>query len=369
MASIRERVSADGKKSYHVQVRVRTFPPQTKSFDRLAAAKQWASLVETELRSGRYLPRVEAARHTVQDLIDKYRTEVLIPHKPKQVKDQGHHLDWWAQKLGRYSLSDLSADRIGKCCRELADEIRPNGEKRAASTVVRYMGVLSHALNTAVKEWGWLDKSPMSSVRKPKVDNSRARFLSDDERERLLNSARDSKYKALHTIVLLALSTGMRYSEIMTLRWRDIVLESQEGLSLVVLDKTKNGQKRGIPLMGDALEEIRSLKLAASKGKTESAIASKLLFPSHRKPMQPMLIRKVWLECMADAGIKEFRFHDLRHSAASYLAMSGASLRDIAEILGHKDLQMVNRYAHLTKTHLAGVLGRMNAKLKPPIPE
>jgi hypothetical protein len=69
MASIRERISADGKKSYHVQVRVRTFPPQTKSFDKLAAAKQWASLVESELRSGRYLPRVESARHTVQDLV------------------------------------------------------------------------------------------------------------------------------------------------------------------------------------------------------------------------------------------------------------------------------------------------------------
>ena len=100
MASIRERVSADGKKSYHGKVRVRTFPPQTKSFDKLAAAKQWAALVETELRAGRYLNRIEAARHTVQDMIDKYRKEVLIPHKPRQIKDQGLHLDWWAQKMG-----------------------------------------------------------------------------------------------------------------------------------------------------------------------------------------------------------------------------------------------------------------------------
>ena len=365
MASIRERVSADGKKSYHVQVRVRNFPPQTKSFDKLAAAKQWASLVETELRAGRYLPRIEAARHTVQDMIDKYLKEVLIPHKPKQIKDQGLHLDWWGQKLGRYSAADLTADRISKFSRELGNEIRPNGKKRAASTVVRYMAALSHVLNTAVKEWGWLDKSPMSSVRKPKVDNGRARFLSEDECKRLLDAARRGDNDKLYTIVLLALSTGMRYSEILTLRWRDVVLDSAEGMSLIVLDKTKNGQKRGIPLMGDALEEVRELKKAVSKGETESSVASTLVFPSKRKPLRPMHIRKVWIASLKDAGIEGFRFHDLRHTAASYLAMSGASLRDIAEILGHKDLQMVGRYSHLTKTHLAGVLGRMNAKLKP----
>ena len=135
---------------------------------------------------------------------------------------------------GRYSAADLTPDRIGKFSRELGDKVRPNGKKRTASTVVRYMAALSHVLNTALKEWGWLEKSPMSSVRKPKVDNGRARFISGDQCKRLLDAARRSDNDKLHTIVLLALSTGMRYSEILTLRWRDVIPYSAEGMSLFV---------------------------------------------------------------------------------------------------------------------------------------
>ena len=118
--------------------------------------------------------------------------------------------------------------------------------------------------------------------------------------------------------------------------------------------------------MGDALGEVRDFKKAVSKGGTESSVASTLVFSSKRKPLRPMHIRKVWINCLKDADIENFRFHDLRHTAASYLAMNGASLRDIAEILGYKDLQLVGRYSHLTKTHLAAVLGRINGVL--PVP-
>lgn len=92
MASIRERVSADGKKSFHVQVRLQGFPPQTKTFDTKTEAKRWAQYVETELRAGRYMPVARAQRRTVKDMLEEYRQRVLIPLKPKRVRDQGRNL-------------------------------------------------------------------------------------------------------------------------------------------------------------------------------------------------------------------------------------------------------------------------------------
>ena len=99
MAVIRERVSATGTKSYHVQVRIKGFPPQTKTFASKTMAKQWAAMVETELKAGRYLPRVVAERHTLAELIDRYRKEVLPQKKAKFIRDQTVHLDWWEAKL------------------------------------------------------------------------------------------------------------------------------------------------------------------------------------------------------------------------------------------------------------------------------
>ena len=94
MATIRERIDSTGKRAYHVQIRLRGFPPQTQTFNSKTIAKQWAAQVETELREGRYLPRAQAMRHTVKEMLEEYRKRVLIPLKPQEVKFQGPQLDW-----------------------------------------------------------------------------------------------------------------------------------------------------------------------------------------------------------------------------------------------------------------------------------
>jgi integrase len=90
---------------------------------------------------------------------------------------------------------------------------------------------------------------------------------------------------------------------------------------------------------------------------------SPLVFPSPREPNRPWESRAAWLTAIEKAKLEDFRFHDLRHSAASYLAMNGASLNEIAEVLGHKTLAMVKRYAHLSEVHTAGVVESMNKKI------
>ncbi len=385
MAVIRERKSASGVKSYHVQVRIRGFPPQTQTFKSKTLAKEWAALTETDLKAGRLLPRVIAERHTGADLLTRYRKEVLPLKKAKFIRDQTVHLDWWEAKLGRYSLAQLNSNVIGQARIALSTEsigkksvkVQTKDAKgntitktvqedrvRAPATVVRYMGALSHALNTAVNEWGWIDKSPMIGVRKPKVDNERRRFLSDEEIQRVLTEAKGSENRFLYTVVLLALSTGMRLTEIMSLRWRNVLVEDGADMGLLVMEKTKNGDARTSPLAEDAFKAVMVMRDKAKKDYADRVPANQLLFPSDTVENKPVEIRKAWETCRKRAELDDFRFHDLRHTAGSLLAMSGASTREIAEVLGHKTMAMAKRYSHLTQKHLGSVVANMNQRLK-----
>jgi integrase len=375
MATIRERVDSTGKKTYHVQIRIKGLPPQTQSFDTKTVAKQWAAQVETELRAGRYLPRVEAQRHTVKELLEEYRDKILIPLKPKELRAQGPQLEWWIKKLGAYSLADLTPAAIAKARDELLQAPFPdkgrkklpdgNDQKkelrtRKPATVVRYMALLSHAFNVAVKEWQWMQESPMPKVTKPKVSNERMRYLSDDEQTRLLDAAKISANRFLHTILITALSTGMRYGEIMNLCWRDILLDEEDEFGLILLETTKNGEPRGVPLVKNACIAIKAMRTEHAKHHRGHVKGDALLFPSDDDASVPVEIRKAWETALRRAEIENFRFHDLRHTTASYLAMEGATAPEIAEILGHKSLQMVKRYSHFNKAHITKLMTRMS---------
>jgi integrase len=273
-------------------------------------------------------------------MIDRY-IEVVLPTKPKQIKDQTHQLRWWRSEIGDYSLADVTPVLIVQCRDEL-------GKTRAAATVVRYMAALSHAYTIAVNEWGWVTDSPTRKVKKPKEARGRVRFLDDDERHRLMNACAKSSNQYLHTCVILALSTGMRQGELMALKWSDVSLKK----SFIILHETKNGERRRVPLAGYA----RELLIKHSKVRR---LATGLLFPS-KNAAKPVDLRKPFGNALKEAGITDFRWHDLRHCTASYLAMNGASLAEIAEVLGHKTLQMVKRYAHLSDGHVSSVVESMN---------
>jgi integrase len=226
-------------------------------------------------------------------------------------------------------------------------------------------------LNVAVEEWGWLEDSPMRKVSSLTEPRGRVRFLGEDtispdgetidgERTRLLKACQESSNPYLYPVVVLALSTGMRQGEIMGLSWDDVDLHQGR----ITLHETKNGERRVVPLVGKALELLKEHAKVRR-------IGTPLLFPGkvkmHRPgevaTYKPIDLRAPWLAALKAAGIEDFRFHDLRHSTASYLAMNGASLAEIAEVLGHKTLQMVKRYAHLSEAHTASVVARMNERI------
>ena len=351
MASIEHRsTSSDGKITYRVKIRLKGYPAQTATFHRLTDARKWAQHTEAAIREGRHFKTAEAKRHTFAELIDRY-IKSEIPKKGSQRDNQRAQLLWWRTEIGDYLLSDVTPSLIAECRDKLAEQATHQSEARSPSTVNRYLAALSHAFTVAVNEWGWLEDSPMRKVKKPKEPRGRVRFLDDDERARLLDACRAPESPHLYPIVVLALSTGMRRGEILGLQWRDVDLQA----GFLILHETKNGERRRVPVAGHALEVIRSHAKVRR-------IDSDYLFPG-RIVGKPIDIRKPWETALKRAEVTDFHFHDLRHSAASYLAMNGASLAEIAEVLGHKTLQMVKRYAHLSEAHTSQVVASMNAKI------
>jgi integrase len=360
MAYIEERNTGDGQTRYRVLIRLKGHPVQSATFERKTDAKRWASDTESAIREGRHFKSSEAKKHTLEGLIDRYTRDVL-PNKPKSKDKQEQQLEWWKDQIGSYLLSDVTPALIAEYRDKLAAEKTKRADRRSPATVIRYLAALSHAFTIAVKEWGWLEANPVLKVTKPKEPRGRVRFLSDDvinngtvidgERTRLLKACTASPCKHLYPVVILALSTGMRLNEIMTLTWDSVDLQRRR----ITLHETKNGERRVVPLVSKALDILREHAKVRR-------LDTNLVFPSN-KTKKPLDLRAPWEAALKAAKIEDFRFHDLRHTAASYLAMNGASVAEIAEVLGHKTLQMVKRYSHLSEPHTAGVVERMNTKL------
>ena len=344
MATIQKRKSdKTGKISYTVLVRMKGYPTQTATFDRLADAKEWASLTETNLKQNKYFNYRQSIDLTFSELLERYIKEKLDKDKVYHQKVITH-LKWWELYLSEYKTNDITPSLLSNLQEKLKRE-----KNISNSTVNRYTTSLSGLFTIAIKEWELLRENPVSNISKKKEPNGRVRYLTSEEIQKLLNACKQSASPYLYYIVLLALSTGARYSEIITLKWENIDFKRK----LIYLLDTKNKEARSIPISNKVYMMLIELK--------DKYGYSGLLFPGKDK-LNPTKIRNSWVRVIERAGVENFRFHDLRHTAASYLAMNGATLIELSHILGHKTLQMVKRYAHLTDQHTAELIERMNQK-------
>jgi integrase len=338
-------------------VRVHGYPPRSATFHKKTDAKKWAAQTETEIRTGMLIRSDTSKQHTFKAMIARYVESVLID-KARGGRDQRNHLVWWERHLGHYALSEINSDLIVRCIDSLKKSTTKHGKPPAPATVMRYLMALSHVYTIAIKQWGWCEKSPVENVTRPKIKNARTRYLSDSERTKLLEACRSSSNADLYSVVILAISTGMRKSEIMSMRWEDIHHSEDQGFIRVHLHKTKTDQDRAVLLTSLALDLIEARR------KTMMSPASKvlrgLIFPSTKLPDQPVDLRKPWENAIQVAGIENFRFHDLRHTTASYLALNGTSLLAISKVLGHATTKMTERYTHLAGSHIDEAVKRMN---------
>lgn len=362
MANIQEVKGKNGIK-YRVLIRLKGCPAQSATFTRKTDAKKWAQDTESAIRDGRHFKTVESKRHTVADMIDRY-IEDIVPGK-KDTDNTTRQLLYWKEQIGSKLLADVTTslivgirDRLLKepylTTRKSGDIIVTTERTRSTSTVNRYLAAFGHCLTIATTQWEWLEANPMQNVKKGDEPQGRVRFLSDDERERLLAACQSSANPLLFTVVVLALSTGMRQGEIMNLTWDDVDFINQR----ITLHDTKNGERRAVHLAGKAFGLLQELKEKKLRDGSHLVFPGKVALNSG-----PASVRTAWLTALKKSGVTNFHFHDLRHSAASYLAMNGAPLLDIAAILGHKTLSMVKRYSHLSETHVGSVVASMNEKI------
>lgn len=347
---IEVRTAPDGTVSYRAKIRIKGHRSVSITGARLTDVVRDRQAALTDIRRGKYFQTAEARKHTFGDLVDRYISAVL-PRKPKSIKKQTAQLLWWKKQIGDRLLSDVTTALIVEIRDKFVNGKTYRGGKRSPATVNRYLAVLSHAFSIAVNEWQWLTQSPIKRL-KQKESNGRIRFLSDDERDRLLQACKESKNKYLYPVVLIALSTGLRLNEILGIRYSDIIWEKDN--CIITIKNTKNGHDHALPLVGIAKQ------LLAEHSKVRR-LDTDLLFPATKglKP-RPAVIRGAWEEALKKADIKNFSFHCLRHTAGSWLAQANISGPIIQKILNHRSSNITSRYIHFANNHLQDALEKMN---------
>ena len=334
----------NGTVRYRVRIRIKNKKPVSKNFKTLTHAKQWKRVTEGQIEKGLYVNFSKAEQYTLSDAILRYRKEVL-PHKRKDQRNVARHLDRWEKELGYLKLSHLTASTIGEVRDRMLAEVVQKERKRSGSTVNRYLATLSHVLSTATRSWDWITENQCLKVKKPRESSGRLRYLSKEEISSLLDACQQSNNPHISLIFQIALTTGARKSEILGLRGKNLDFEN----GLIYLADTKNTENRSVPMGKKIFQLLQERNLQREQ----------LVFPSGKDPSKPCCIRSAWEISVKKAGIQNFRFHDVRHTTASHLALDNVSIQSIAEILGHKSLQMSMRYSHLSHEHKRKLVNRM----------
>lgn len=330
MASIRQ--FPNGR--WQAQVRRRGIRPLAKTFETRQDALRWARHAESEMDRGMFLDRSEAERTTLAEIIERYLAEVT-PLK-KSARSERQRLSHLSRQLGRFSLARIRSQHLA----DYRDQRLAKG--LAGATVVKELNSLSHVFDTAIKDWALpLAVNPARLVRRPPQSKGRERRLSKAEEAALIVACRTSRATMLEPAIHIALETGMRLGEILSLAWYDVDL----GASIARLRDTKNGESRRVPLSQRARTVLSSIPRHISN--------ARIFWRWNRADS----FENAWRRAVRAAGIQNLRFHDLRHEATSRLFERGLSLPEVAAITGHKTWHMLRRYTHLDASKLAEKLG------------
>ena len=240
-------------------------------------------------------------------------------------------------------LTDLTASRISEYKNSRLSVVRKIGEGDNASergltaaAVNRPLALLRHLLRLAHEEWEVLQVAPR--VRLEKEPQGRLRWLTQEEITQLLDACGKSRNKELRAVVVIALNTGLRLSELLGLNW--IYVDLSRGV--IRLEITKSGRRREVPLNDDSYRALVSL---TPKGEG--------------RVFQTRFIKTAYNNAVTVAKLDDVNFHTLRHTFASWAIMRGVTLKELQELLGHSSLAMTMRYAHLAPEHLRTAVGRL----------
>jgi integrase len=322
MPTIRKK----GDKQYHVQIRKRGYPTQTKTFTSLVAAEEWATVIESEMVRGVFVSRNEAEATLIKDVLERFESEVL-PTKRSEQSDKSR-IKTLTDAFGDYRLASLTSSQIAQFRDRRLKVVGPQ-------SVIHELNLLNRVLKTASMDWGIALPGglPTAQVRKPLKPRGRDRRVPANEIEAILKATESAE---LRTIIQIAVETGMRRNELASLTWNQVDLKKQTAH----LPKTKTDVPRTVPLSKAA---IKALKVFGVK---------------HEGPifgLRPESMSQAFERACEPhrANITGVRFHDLRHEATSRLFEKGLNVMEVAAITGHKTLEMLKRYTHLRAEDLA----------------
>jgi len=339
MATI-QKIKRKSGTGYRVQVRKKGINPISKIFTTKKLAVQFANKLESD---SEYLiaygQKSVVQKMYLSELFDDY---LLNAYTGKYPKEQRSKFNFWLKSIGNKSIETITITDITEGLSYLSDT-------KSNATVNRYKAAISVVFSYACRQYN-LTSNPVRLIPSKPEDNHRVRYLSTSERNRLLNACKEAAWPKLYLLVLVAITTGARCGELLSLRWNDIDFERQTAY----VKTTKNGQPKVLPLTDGVTKELIKFRQQDSS----------LIFNSEINPNKAFCFNKQWKKALALAKVDNFRFHDLRHTTASYLAMSGASLIEIADVLGHKQISVTQRYAHLCIDHkqklIDKVMGSIN---------
>jgi integrase len=347
-----EYTKQDGSTTYYAEVRRKHAKSIRKRCRTLTDAKNWVRKTESAILDGQNVPDNKARKYTLGDLIDQYISRHLSKF-PSRLKDQTSHLNWWKKTFGSKTLIEITPALIAEAKDILLAGITCRKQNRTNSTVNRYFSTLSRAFTIASQEWQWINENPFRRISKLKENGGRNLFLSREKLNNLLSRCKESHNPNLYGIVLIAASMGLRFGEIVNLRWRHIDFDN----GFVTLEITKNSDTRYVPLTEQVATHLKNMQ--------NLNLPDEFIFPSRyptkRHPYS--LIRKAFHKALQESKLQDFRFHDLRHTAASHMAMNGATQGELMEILGHRSPNMTRRYAHFSKEHISRIVQKTSNNL------
>jgi len=327
---------------------------KTKTFKYRKDARIWSARIEGD-RQAMAAYGMPGASILYADLADEY----INQYSGRDTNIQHKH-QYWRTIFGDVPLIDIDAPMIREALERYGNGevlrssgigadgkliMKKTGKKRTPATINRMRAFLSSVFRYAIRQRGYLNDNPVRLAPSLTENNKRVRYLSDDERKRLLSACKASEWDKLYLLVLMAITTGARLGELQGLHWHEIDFSA----NTATLPHTKNGEIRILTLPEKTLSELKRFR----------EVSQRLVFASEVKWRKPFEFRKHWNKALKQANIEDFKFHDLRHTCASYLAMNGASLQEIAQVLGHKNLQTTMRYTHLSIEHKRAVVDRV----------
>ncbi|MDF4405258.1 site-specific integrase [Vibrio parahaemolyticus] len=316
-------------------------------------AKEKAGLVASgvDVQTQRAEERKAEVRRslTLGKYLEEHYKDYLFAMNPKTAKQSYQSIANTFAFLADKPLEDIKAWDI----QQWVTEKRKLG--RAPATIEYTFNRLKAALNRAV-EWEFIESHNLSSVKIAKEDNTRIRYLSESEEAALLSAlaTREAQlcedndahqYADFFTpLITLAMHTGMRKGEMLTLRWESVSFENR--YLTILSENAKSKKKRTIPMNDTVFNMLSQWRV--------QNLNEEYVFVHEGKRVS--FFQYPWQNLLKAAGIENFRFHDLRHHFASKLVMAGVDLNVVRELLGHADLKMTLRYAHLAPAHTAAAV-------------